>query len=186
LRMKDKARAAEARSDAQKGYSSVELIFTVLLLFLLGTAAVSLLAAGSQCFARIIDRRDGNAGLRTALCLLDKAVRRHDVQGAITLREYEDGRMLVMKEPEHAGRYETRYYVHEGMLYEALVPAGTPDDPEYGFAMTALDGFSVEIQENGTLGLSVWITRDGKRQTLSSAVACRSAALTSGEDLTGG
>ena len=69
--------------------------------------------------------------------------------GSTTLEKTEVGNdMLVLSEEIGGADYETRIYAHEGALYEVFAAADIDFAPEEGQPIAALDGFSVQMEEN--------------------------------------
>ena len=120
-------------------------LFLIVAIFALMALLTVVLGAG--VYRSVVDRGEVNHEARTAMAYVTGKLRANT--GSTTLEKTEVGNdMLVLSEEIGGADYETRIYAHEGALYEVFAAADIDFAPEEGQPIAALDGFSVQMEEN--------------------------------------
>ena len=120
-------------------------IFLCVAIFALMALLTVVLGAG--VYRSVVGRAEVNHEARTAMAYITGKLRANT--GSTTLEKTEVGNdMLVLSEEIGGADYETRIYAHEGALYEVFAAADIDFAPEEGQPIAALDGFSVQMEEN--------------------------------------
>jgi hypothetical protein len=109
---------------------------------------------------------------RIALGYVSGKLRASGDRDAVSIREAEGVRLLVLSEDADGSTYETRIFFADGHLCEQFCEASLPFDPESGEEIASLPGFQFE-RSGGLVTLRALLT-DGTE-----AVAC--VALRAGE-----
>ena len=124
--------------------SGLSLFLTVAVFALMALLTVVL---GAGVYRSVVSRAETNHDARTAVAYITGKLRANT--GSTTLEKTEVGNdMLVLSEEIGGADYETRIYAHEGALYEVFAAADIDFAPEEGQPIAALDGFSVQMEEN--------------------------------------
>ena len=124
--------------------SGLSLFLTVAVFALMALLTVVL---GAGVYRSVVGRAEVNHEARTAMAYITGKLRANT--GSTTLEKTEVGNdMLVLSEEIGGADYETRIYAHEGTLYEVFAAADIDFAPEEGQPIAALDGFSVQMEEN--------------------------------------
>ena len=124
--------------------SGLSLFLTVAVFALMALLTVVL---GAGVYRSVVGRAEVNHEARTARAYITGKLRANT--GSTTLEKTEVGNdMLVLNEEIGGADYETRIYAHEGALYEVFAAADIDFAPEEGQPIAALDGFSVQMEEN--------------------------------------
>jgi len=130
-------------------------LFAVGLFVIMLLGILSLSAVGGNLFDKITVSRSGNIDYRSALSYVSTRILSSDESGALECEDTEYGDTLVLKDPAGGRGYETRLYVKDGYLTEAISRADeeSVSGEEQQIAKTEI--FTVDID-----GQTVTVTTD--------------------------
>ena len=134
------------------------------LFFLFALASLFLVLFGANVYRAVVQRSDGAHTLRASLSYVTNKVRENDRRGSLELLE--DGQLQVLKftRSYDTGEYSTYLYFQDGCLWEKLMPADVPFEPEGGQEIVQLQAFTV--QQAGRL-LTFTAEQNGKQEQTS-------------------
>jgi hypothetical protein len=108
-------------------------VFVVLALFCVyATCALLLCAIGAGIYRDASNVMQQNYDQRTSSLYIAEKVRQSDTNGAVEVRQLDGNDALVLIEQESGEFYEIWIYVHEGMLCETFIPAGSEVNYQLG------------------------------------------------------
>lgn len=151
----------------------VDLLFSLSLFCVFAATALMLVMIGANVYQKTIDDMSRNYDTRTSLNYLSEKIRQADALDAISMDHLNGETALVLSQTIDGETYETWVYSFEGQLYEVMVPAQTPLEPENGQPIMEIDSFSVDLHER-LIRLSV-IGCDGSTSSVCVSPRCLSA-----------
>ena len=161
---------------SRSGVGFVEILLVTALILLFGITTFTLVTAGGDAYRKILDKRDSDITLRTALSYLTTQLRQHDREGDVSIVEGDVGDLIVLKWDENGYEYETRVYWHDGWLKEETTIPELPQDPENATNITRLSSFScLPVQGTSAVLLSVAIGEGEETQTRETVVSLNAA-----------
>lgn len=141
-------------SQANKGYTLVELMLVMLLLALFGIVIMTLIQSGSTAYAKVVENRNAESDARIALNYLDVRLRQNDELGAVRVEENPlgPGNALVITEEYDGVNYHTWVYFLDGTLYEcALLLEGEEVQVDRSEPIAQLLDFQFEALPGGAI-----------------------------------
>lgn len=143
-----------------------ELVLVLLVFCIYAAGSLFLCALGASTYKDITASMQENYDLRTGVLYLAEKTRQNDVAGGIRVDQYEGVDALVLTEQETGRGYETWIFVHDNMLCEQLIAAGTASDlsPALLQPIMPMKSMTLGLDSSGLLSISL-VTPD---ETLSS------------------
>ena len=136
---------------------STSLMLLLLYAFLMA-ALLALVVSGASLYADVVQSRQANANQRDALSFVQSQIA--GCRTGILLKPGPEGQMLCL--PEDGTDYETRVFLHDGVLRTAFVPSDAPTDTEAAASICPASDFSLtwrteellEISADGAVGFA--------------------------------
>ncbi len=125
--------------------------FTVF--FVLGLLLLTIV--GLRYYGNISTKTDTSYKSRTSLLYLTNKIRQSDVSAGVSIRDWEDGQILVFGETIEGKRYETRIYLYNEALYEVFCPETNAFSPDSGQRITKAEQFNISLDSNNLLTVTV-------------------------------
>lgn len=163
--------------------TSVNLLFSMMLLFIFSMASLALAFSATGAFRDIEADKENISELMVALSYLNMKVRQNDSVNAIRTEPCPsgEGQAIVITETLDSVAYETWIYWRDGQLRESLILKGDPAVEEASSLIAEIDGFHPSIdQSNGTPGkvkIHVWRNCQGKARDLTLNLSLRASQL---------
>jgi hypothetical protein len=152
----------------------VDLLFSLSLFCVFAATALMLVMMGANVYQKTVDDMSHNYDTRTSLSYLSEKIRQADALDAISADSLNGEPALVLSQTIDGELYETWVYAFEGQLYEVMIPAQMPLEPENGQPIMEIDSFSVDFQDR-LVRLSV-TGCDGTTSSVCISPRCLSAA----------
>lgn len=108
-----------------------------------------LVVFGAQSYRDTVALQDGNMQTRAILSYLATTVRANDTAGSVTVRDGEDGQVLVVE--DGGSGYALRIYRRDGRLLEDFAALDAELDPEKAEVIGATETFDIEQLPGGVL-----------------------------------
>ncbi|HBP37847.1 MAG TPA: hypothetical protein DD640_03740 [Clostridiales bacterium] len=143
----------------RNGYTLIELVLVLLLLVLVAAVVFTLASVGSETYLRLAAKQDQAADLRIGLSYVDVQVRKHDGQGALSIRPdpFAGQPALVIEQQDGEQTYLTWIYIHDNTLCELFIAEDTKVTPDMGSRIVPMN--ALEIEAVGTDAIRVTLTR---------------------------
>lgn len=126
---------------------SYELLFTMILLFIIGLSLLQVTVAISDLHERLGTEKDCLDNVRISGAYILSKMRHYDVAGAISI---EPGAITI---DEGLG-YSVRIFCEDGKLYESSVVDGVEHSVETAFEIAEIDSFEI-IESEGIVEVRV-------------------------------
>lgn len=153
-----------------RGLGAVRAVSILAVLALFAVSGMILANLGVIVYKNIAESNLENYELRTSLSYVRTKIRQADEKDCIRIEDGKRGRELVLSEKDETGGLtDTVIYFYDGGLYELTHERGAEFEPEDGFMIVAVNGFSVEKAEKGLIKLSAQDSK-GKSETMYVAV----------------
>ena len=119
------------------------LVLLVLAIFMVSIMLI--LLAGADVVDKFNQRDQNSYAQRTVVQYLTTRIHQSDVSDRISVRETEDGTVVVITETIDEYDYETLLYCYDGYLCELFVSADSDIQPEFGERILPLNSCMAEI-----------------------------------------
>lgn len=110
----------------------IDIIFVLALFCLFALSAIFLITIGADIYGKTVDNMEGNFNTRTALAYVTEKVRQSDVEGQISIGEFNGMQALVITSRISDADYNTYIYEYEGHLKELMCRQDVTLGPEAG------------------------------------------------------
>ena len=149
----------------RNGYTLIELVLVLLLLVLVASVVFTLASVGSETYLRLAAKQDQAADLRIGLSYLDVQIRKHDEQGALSIRPdpFAGQPALVIEQQVGDQTYLTWIYVYDHTLCELFISEDTQVTPDMASRIVPMNG--LEIEAVGTDAIRVTLIRQSEDLT---------------------
>ncbi|WP_255467152.1 DUF4860 domain-containing protein [Raoultibacter phocaeensis] len=123
-------------------------VFTALLLALFVVTLLMAIMVGTGVYRSLYEIRSDANETRLGLNLIANSVRANDAVDAVAVGAAPEGRSLVLMERLESGTYETRIYLHEGMIVEEYALADAAYTPDKATKIVASDTFDFAYENS--------------------------------------
>jgi prepilin-type N-terminal cleavage/methylation domain-containing protein len=141
----------------RRGYTLIELVLVLMLLVLVAGVVFTLAASGSQTYLRLTEKQSQSTDLRTGLSYLDVQIRKHDTQGALSIRPgpFDSQPSLVISQEISGKTYLTYIYLRDGFLCELFVADDTVITEGMGSRIAAINSMQLDTLADGSLKITL-------------------------------
>lgn len=141
----------------RRGYTLIELVLVLMLLVLVSGVVFILAASGSQTYLRLAEKQNQSTDLRTGLSYLDVQIRKHDTQGALSIRSgpFDSQPSLVISQEISGQLYLTYIYLHDGYLCELFVADDTVITDGMGSRIAAINSMQFDTLADGSIQITL-------------------------------
>jgi len=150
---------------AKRGSHSISGLFAFALIALYTLLALMIVVSSVRAYRMMGSVNRLSSEQRDALGYVGGKLRASGDQGAISIRDEQGRKLLVLSEEAGGEAYETRIYYDDGALMEQFCQADQAFDPESGDRIVSLPGFAFE--RSGSL-----ITLTARLSDGTDAVSC--------------
>ena len=162
----------------RKGSSLVELVMVMMLLMVFGFTIYSLIYAGSETQAAILENKDAQVDARIALSYVNVRLRQNDAAGKISIIPNPNtGQNAIVIKERDEWYFDTWIYWSNGRLIECITDPGEIPIDEWGFTIVEIEGFYTSLNPDGTITNTVRYLYQGRIAELSSLVSLRSCVV---------
>ena len=123
-------------------------IFTIGIAALFLVGFLLLVIFGAKTYRNTVESQTGNQESRAILSYLAAVVKGNDAEGAVSIRESEEGPLLIVRD---GSGYALRIYCREGVLLEDYGKEEAPLDPEGAQIIGTCGQFLPEEVKEGVL-----------------------------------
>jgi hypothetical protein len=133
---------------AKRGSHSISGLFAFALIALFMLFALVIVVSSIRAYRMMGSVNQLSSQQRVALGYVGGKLRASGDQGAVSIREEQGVKLLVLSEEADGEAYETRIYYDAGGLMEQFCQADLAFDPEGGDRIVSLPGFTFERSDN--------------------------------------
>ncbi|MBR7142200.1 MAG: DUF4860 domain-containing protein [Clostridia bacterium] len=123
-------------------------VLPLLVFALFAASLLSVLAAGAHSYRTLSQRDDLAFSQRTAAQYIRTKIQFSRDQADIRAESFGNGDALVIAEIYGEETYLTRFYCHNGFLYELFAPQDTALAPEDGEAVLPLSSLDISLEND--------------------------------------
>lgn len=110
----------------------IDIIFVLALFCLFALSAIFLITIGADIYGKTVDNMESNFHTRTALAYVTEKVRQSDVEGRVSIGEFNGHQALVITSRISDIDYNTYIYEYNGCLKELMCRQDVILGPEAG------------------------------------------------------
>lgn len=133
-------------------YSSIPVVFVLMLFFLISVLSCSIIGAGGAVFSRISDDMNYNYESRVSFAYLTTKIRQGDNSGMITSEEFQGVEVLAVNEEYDEDNICTYLYYYDGYIRELFFERGLGLEEEMklddGDKIIEANGFAIKFDGN--------------------------------------
>ena len=144
------------------------MLFILALFGVFMVCALFVVLFGANIYKNTVADMQLNFNKRTAVSYVSEKIRRHDMVGAVSIKDKDGGSELVLKEEVDGDVYLTHLYAFDGSLKEITVKEGTDFDPGSGQDILKVSEFNAEKVSDSLYRFDI---RDDKGQNTDFFVA---------------
>lgn len=144
---------------------TVDVLFVITLFCVFAFSIILLTGAGANVYESIVDSMTENNNSRTSFSYLKNKIHQSDMEGCVSVGEYEGLESLIISEEIDNVVYCTYLYCYDGTIRELFTRSGQKFDPSFGTVILQAKDFHAEEVKEGLIKFE--ITPDGcERETL--------------------
>ncbi len=122
----------------------IDIVFVLCLFCVFAILSLFVVVMGANVYQGISADMTENYNVRSSVTYLTEKIRQNDIQGGVSLREFDGKNALVLTDNLEGQKYETWIYAKDGALYEILITAGTEIAPGDGQMITEIADLQME------------------------------------------
>lgn len=134
---------------------SIQFIFIMLLFLIIVLLSVMIITLGKNVYSNINEDRASNYELRVSLSYISNKIRQADKENAVSLKDIDGTKAIVIKETYEGLNYETWIYYYNNCINEILIDEGTLFDLSDGMKVLEVESFNIIKMKDNLYKFSV-------------------------------
>jgi len=131
---------------AKGGKHVVDVLFTLALFCAFTAASLIVVFIGADVYSSTVERGEISFEVNTTLTYVTTKIRQHDTAGAVSIREIEGQRALVLERYTAGNIFQTWIYHHNGALRELFINSENTQSLRLGAGQELLRLYRFEIE----------------------------------------
>lgn len=149
----------------------IDFLFPVVLLFVFAISALTVILLAARIYQSATEHSSWHYTSGTGLAYISEKIHQNDVDGTITLGNFDGCDALIMKQSVGEDSYYTYIYADKNQLKELFIKDGAAADASSGRTILEIQDFSMEQLSDHLLKFSC---TDQENQTASTMICIRS------------
>lgn len=125
-----------------------QAVFSLALFVLMLGCVLALTMFGARVYRALTDSQARNQTARASLTYVAARLHAADERNGVRIEHGAQGDVLILGEELDNTGYETRIYLHEGMLLEDYCAVGSESDPDFAQRVAQTDSFTITVEGN--------------------------------------
>lgn len=146
---------------------SIQFIFIMLLFLIIVLLSVMIITLGKNVYSNINEDRASNYELRVSLSYIANKIRQADKENAVSLKDIEGTKAIVIKETYDGLKYETWIYYYDNSINEIFVDEGTLFELSDGMKVLEVESFNIIKMKDNLYKFSVENNKNNAELVLS-------------------
>ncbi|MBP7402706.1 MAG: DUF4860 domain-containing protein [Clostridia bacterium] len=141
----------------KRGYSGIEVVLVMILLFAVSFLVFSTVTAGSKAYFNLSESQGRDADLRVGMSFLDVKLRKNDVADSVRVRAnpFGEGEAVCIRSAVDGRSFDTWIYCLDGGLYELFLQADTAPTHDLAVRITGTDRMEIRLESDGLLRIEL-------------------------------